>query len=292
MSEKSIYKSESGKKEIVALYNKALHRLNVVYRSQMVSTQFGKTHVLEIGPKDGPPIMIFQGGNAINPMVLSWFKPLLTNEFRILAPDTIGHPGLSSEKRISPLDDSFGRWVVDLLDNYDIQKAILIGPSYGAGIILRTAAYTPDRVSKAVLVVPAGIAAPSIYKILRKIVIPMIVYRFAPSKERLRKVIEPMSTEELDGFFEDATGAILRNVRLETKMPKYTTEEELKGFDAPTILFSAENDIFFPSQKINPRAENIIPNLVAIHTLAGERHVLSLHALRAINEQIVEFISN
>ncbi len=67
MSIKSIYKSEEGKEKIIKMYNQALEELHIDYDSQMVDTRFGKTHVLVMGPKSATPIMIFQGGNTINP---------------------------------------------------------------------------------------------------------------------------------------------------------------------------------------------------------------------------------
>lgn len=50
-----------------------------------VNTSYGKTHVLVAGPLEGKPVFIFQGGNCINPMTLSWFLPLI-DEYRIYAP--------------------------------------------------------------------------------------------------------------------------------------------------------------------------------------------------------------
>jgi pimeloyl-ACP methyl ester carboxylesterase len=291
MSSNSIYKSEEGKREIIKLYNAALKDLKIKYESQKVETRYGKTHVLITGPRDSTPVMIFQGGNTVNPLTLSWLRPLLDN-YRIYAPDTIGHPGLSAETRISPKDESFGKWTLDLLDHFNIQKANLIGPSYGAGIILRTAAYAPDRISRAVLMVPSGIASGSMGKMMFKIVFPMLMYKAFPSEKRLRKTVNPMMSEEVNRISLDVIGSIFRYVKLETKMPKITEKEELKDFKAPTIVFSSENDIFFPADKINPRAKEIIPNLVYAKTLKGNGHFPSKASLALINKDIKEFINN
>jgi len=291
MANKSIYKSEEGKEKIIKLYNKALKELQIEYESQMIDTRFGKTHVLIMGSESAAPVMIFQGGNTVNPLTLSWFIPLL-NDYRVYAPDTIGHPGLSSENRISPTDDSFGKWVIDLLDHFKIQKANLIGPSYGAGIILRTASFAPDRISRAVLLVPSGIATGSMAKMMFKIVFPMLMYRAFPSEKRLRKTVKPMVSGEIDKISLDVIGSIFRYVRLETKMPKLTTEDELADFKAPTIVFTSERDIFFPSGKVNPKVKQIIPNLIALETLKGNGHFPSKESLVFINKKIRKFIKD
>lgn len=74
MSKHTIYKSKEGKEKIHSLYENYLQEFEVerVY----VETTLGKTHVLVAGPREGKPVFIFQGGNCINPMTSSWFKPL------------------------------------------------------------------------------------------------------------------------------------------------------------------------------------------------------------------------
>ena len=96
--------------------------------------------------------------NATNPLTLAWYSGL-ADEFRLIAPDTIGHPGKSAETRLDPQEEEYGEWVVDLLDAFALQSAPMIGTSYGAGIMLRTAAVAPNRIDRAAMVVPAGITA-------------------------------------------------------------------------------------------------------------------------------------
>ena len=91
-----LYKNKEGKAKILAYYDKALSKLDVNYKDLFVDTRYGKTHILEIGPEEGKPLIIFHGGNVTNPVSLSWFMPLM-NDYHIYAPDTIGHPRSLSE---------------------------------------------------------------------------------------------------------------------------------------------------------------------------------------------------
>ena len=72
----SIYKSPSGRAEILRLYDEAATRLGVEHEDLTVETRFGGTHVLAIGPEDAPPVVLLPGGNFLNPTCLGWFLPL------------------------------------------------------------------------------------------------------------------------------------------------------------------------------------------------------------------------
>ncbi|MEC0092304.1 alpha/beta fold hydrolase [Paenibacillus macquariensis] len=146
MSEHTIYKSEEGKRKIHNYYESYLRMFDVDFQRVYVNTRFGNTHTLVTGPVDGKPLFILQGGNCINPMTLSWFSTLF-GEYRIYAPDTIGHPGFSAETRISAKDESFALWISDIMEHFEVEKSAFIGPSYGGGIILRLATFMPEKIA-------------------------------------------------------------------------------------------------------------------------------------------------
>ena len=285
-----IYKSTEGKAKILAYYDKALSKLNVDYKDLFVDTRFGKTHILEIGPEKAKPLVIFHGGNVTNPVSLSWFKPLM-NDYHIYAPDTIGHPGKSDETRLSPKGNGYAKWAVDFLDEIGLDQAYFIGPSYGGGITVKIAAYAPERISKAVLIVPSGIANSSTIKMISKL-IPMIIYKYFPNHDRLVRAVKPMLSEKIDKDSLQHIGDVLRYIKLETEFPRLATAEELKGFKAPTLVFAGEKDIFFPAELVMPRVKEIIPNLIAAESLKGSNHFPSKQTIDYINKRIKAFLDD
>jgi 3-oxoadipate enol-lactonase len=71
----------------------------------------------------------------------------------VLAPDRPGY-------RSNPLPpsglDSNARWLLDTLDRTGIDQAVLVGHSYGGGVVLNAAAMAPHRVRGLVLVASVG----------------------------------------------------------------------------------------------------------------------------------------
>ncbi len=288
---RSIYYSKAGKAEIMELYDQAVAQLGVVYEERTLETRFGSTHVLITGPADAPPLFILHGGNVINPVTLAWYLPL-SHHYRLYAPDLIGHPGKSAQTRLSPDDDSYARWGVDVLNGLDLIQVPFIGLSFGAAIVLRMAAYAPERIAKAVLHAPAGLVHSPTLTLLRDLAWPMWCYRWWSSRMQLRQVLRPLTGDRpIDDLLSQTLGAVFRNVRIETHIPRPARREGLLDFNAPTLVVAAEHDIFFPAEAVKNQARLTIPNLVMTECLKGGYHLPTKRELRRINERIDRFLN-
>ncbi|MDX8045746.1 alpha/beta hydrolase [Gracilibacillus sp. S3-1-1] len=284
----TIYKSKGGKQVLHDKYEKYLNTLLFDVGREYVETRFGETHVLVAGPEDGQPVFVFQGGNCINPMTLSWFSSL-AKRYRIYAPDTIGHPGLSAETRISAEDQSFPQWIEDVMEHYHIQKCAFVGPSYGGGIILRLATFMPEKIACAVLVAPAGINLGSKRRMIKDVLYPLICFRITSSKKHLKKMTNAMSDNMMKDIDSELIGDVMKYVKLEQNMPKLTNKEELANYRAPTLIIAGQKDIFFPESKIHDKAKEIIPNLVAFKSY-DMSHFPSEEYLVKMNKEIRMFL--
>jgi pimeloyl-ACP methyl ester carboxylesterase len=284
----SIYKSPEGRAEMLALYDEALSGLGPGHESLTVGTSLGDTHVISAGPKDAPPVLFLPGGNFLNPSCLEWFLPLAQNR-RVYSPDIVGQPGRSAEVRPSSKGDGHARWVEELLDGLGLERVPFVGLSYGAGITLRVAGRTPERIARAVLVSPSGLVRGSLPRMLGEVALPMVMYRLSPGEGRLRRAVRPLLSEE-DDLLERQIGAVYRHVKLDPDLPRKATGAELARFDSPTMVFAAENDVFFPGEAVIKRAREIIPNLASAELLRGCRHIPSRRALARVNEEIERFL--
>lgn len=288
--EKSIYKNKQGKELILNQYENYLSTFGTEIEREYVKTKFGNTHILKLGNKTGKPLFLFQGGNCISPMTLSWFRDLL-DEYYIFAPDTIGHPGFSDETRISAQDESFAIWINDIMEHYNIKKCAFVGPSYGAGIILRLATYMPEKISCAVLVSPSGISLGSKTKMIRDILIPMILYKMTKKDKHLYKLTNKMSNNQMQDVDRKIIGHIFENTYLEQDMPKMTTKEELKKFHSPTLIIAGEDDVFFPNKKLYAKSKNIFNENVLKYKSLQMGHFPSKQNIEEINKDILSFLN-
>ncbi|MFZ6028494.1 MAG: alpha/beta fold hydrolase [Chloroflexota bacterium] len=292
MAQKSIYRTVQGEAEVHALYDRQLAQLGVAVESRSVPTRFGLTHVLVAGPQEGMPLVMLHGGNTTNPATLGWILPLL-EKYRLYAPDTIGHPGKSDPVRLSPRDSSYGQWLVDVLDGFGLAQPAVMGGSYGAGILLNMASYAPQRIARAVLLVPSGIVSIPLRTMLLELLVPLMFYNLAPSRKRLAQVMRPMFVgDPIPADVLETTELVFRHVKIEPEMPRNVTKEELAAFEAPVLVLAAEKDRLFPARLVVPRARQIFTNLTAAEVIPGSPHFISPSYLPTLNQRVDRFLQN
>lgn len=284
----SIYKSESGKMTILALYNKQMERLNKKYKDLYIKTTFGKTHLVETGNMSGKPLLVFHGGNATTAYNLL-FCDFLMNDFHIFAVDTIGHPGKSDETSLSPNNYDYGKWVSEVIEGLGYEKISCFGGSFGAGIIAKTMCVAPEKVNRAVLYVPSGIKnAPAINSM--SMMFPMIMYWITHKDKWLKKCMLPMAVSEeniTEEIYETAKLSINYS-KVKTGMPSNVSAKYISKCKAPTLVMAADKDCLFPAKGVIPRAERIIQNCTT-YLLKNRGHMSNL--TEDEKKMIVDFLN-
>lgn len=271
----TVYKSEKGKKEILALYDKQLKRLAVPYSDRWVSTSFGETHLIETGNLSGIPLLVFHGGNATTAYNLLACDFLMEG-FHIYAVDTIGHPGKSAEVSLSARNYDYGKWAGEVIDAIGQRNICCFGGSFGAGIICKTMCASPEKVKRAVLYVPSGIKnAPAIRSM--GMMLPMLMYWITQKDKWLKKCMLPMAVSEeniTEDIYETAKLSI-RYAKVKTGMPSDAAERLIRQCKANVLVMAAEKDCLFPAKGVLARAKKIMEN-VTVYLLKDRGHMNSL----------------
>jgi len=283
-----VYKSEESLKKMHEFYDKTLASLNVSYSEDYFDTTFGKTHCLLVGDTNKPMICTIHGGNGISTLNLKLFAPLLS-EFCILAPDVIGMPGKSDPYRnISSRKDEYGLWIKEVLDHYNCAKMPFVVSSYSSAMFLSFAKYYPEKVDRALLLVPSGIAHGPIMPMITKMVVPFIKYYFKPSEKTLDAVIGTMggNGDDWREFFD----IMMSSYKMEMKPPKEYKAKELESFEAPLLIIASKRDIFFPADKVFEKASKIFKGPVTTSEI-DSLHLPSEDAMIDICKQTVLFFA-
>ncbi len=283
----NIYKSKTGRDEILKLYDEQLKRLKMPYFDKYVSTSFGDTHLIETGNMQGIPLLVFHGGNATTAYNLL-FCDFLMKDFHIYAVDSIGHPGKSAEVSLSPRNYDYGKWASEVITAIGYESMCCFGGSFGAGILAKTMCVSPEKVRRAVLYVPSGIKnAPAINSM--SMMFPMIMYWMTHKGKWLKKCMLPMAvTEEniTEDIYQTAKLSI-NHSKVKTGMPGNVSKKAMGECKAPTLVMAAEKDCLFPAKGVIPRAKQIIPNCTT-YLLENRGHMSSL--IEEEQRMIIEFL--
>ena len=123
----------------------------------MVQAGHRKLFVTEAG--SGTPVVLLHGGGPGATGVSNYSRNIevLAQSFRVIVPDM---PGYGQSAKDLDRSDPFGDLasaIRSLLDELDIERAHLVGNSYGGAAALRLALDRPDRVDRLILMGPGGV---------------------------------------------------------------------------------------------------------------------------------------
>lgn len=285
-----VYKNQECMKKMHEFYDKVLNSLQIAYREEYIDTSYGKTHVIIAGDENKTPIFTLHGGNGINPLNIRLFLPLLEHHC-IIAPDVIGMPGKSEPYRnLNTNKEDFGYWLCELLDRMHINKISFVVSSYSSAMMLSLAKVSPDRIDKAVLLVPSGFTHGAIGPIMSKMALPFMKYYFAPTEKALNEIMDIMASES-DEMWREFFDLVMSSYKMEMRAPKEYKKEELEKFYSSIIIFASNEDIFFPANKVFLKAEEIFQKKPQTYLVEGN-HMPSASTMLYVCNKTIEFFKN
>lgn len=134
---------------------------------------------------EGFPVVFLHGSGPGVTAYANWNKifPILEKDYRVIAPDLVG---FGYTERVEGQTYSMNVWVQQTLDLFDalgIEKANLIGNSFGGALALSVAIKAPERVNKLVLMGAMGVSFPITYGLDK-------VWGYTPSPANMERLLE------------------------------------------------------------------------------------------------------
>jgi pimeloyl-ACP methyl ester carboxylesterase len=284
----SIYKTKEARQSMMALYEQRLEDLHIEYEEFDVQTFAGETHIIVTGKKDAPSVVLFHGINAGSPLTLNAVKGL-RDEFRLYGVDTIGQATKSAENRLPLKDDSLARWAVDVLDELGLQKPNFIGVSYGAFLLQKLMTHFPERIEKAIFVVPGGLDNGAFIPSMTKLTLPLIRFMITKKDDYLLKFMDAFYNTKNEADVTMQKNILLR-VKTDFRRPPLLTKKNVENLDAPIYGIFADNDVFFPGDKALKKCQAIFKNFAGSHILKNTKHIPEKSLYPEIEDKLREWL--
>lgn len=119
-----------------------------------------RTNYHDLG--DGAPVLLIHGSGPGVTAYANWrlTMPALSAHFRVIAPDIVGFGETERPQRFGYTLDNWVSHVLGLLDALGIERAHVVGNSFGGALALSLAIRAPERVGRLVLMGSAGVPFP------------------------------------------------------------------------------------------------------------------------------------
>lgn len=117
----------------------------------------------------GPALLLVHGLGCDSS---TWLPvlPALAEHFTVIAPDLLGH-GASDKPRADYSLGGYANGMRDLLTLLGVDKATVVGHSFGGGVAMQFGYQFPERTERLVLVAPGGMG-PEVSVLLRALTLP------------------------------------------------------------------------------------------------------------------------
>jgi pimeloyl-ACP methyl ester carboxylesterase len=216
-----------------------------------------RTNYLEAGSGTETVLLIHGSGPGVTSYA-NWrvVMPALAEDFRVIAPDMVGFGYSDRPKDVTYGLDTWADQVVGLMDTLGIDKAHLVGNSFGGSIALRIAAQHPERVGKLVLMGSMGVPFPITEGLER-------VWGYEPSFENMRKVLDVFAysreivNDELaqvryegsiEPGFQEAFSSMFPEPRQRWVEAMTTPDEEIRKLPHRALIVHGREDQVIPVQ--------------------------------------------
>ncbi|BCJ98888.1 alpha/beta fold hydrolase [Anaerocolumna chitinilytica] len=261
-----IYKSDDAKNEIISMYDEFVKRYEFV-KSIQIETIQGITHVLVCGEENKPPLILLHGSGMNSSMWLGELQEY-AKYYRVYAVDIPGEPGKSFPIQMPLTDNSYSKWLHDVMTKLNVRKANVVGISLGGWMALNYAIVFPDDVDRLVLISPSGIGKQKVSFLL------YAIWYGLRGEKGVEKLISKINGgKQLHPNMLRYQKCIRNGFQYRTGKIPILSDEEIQNLAVPCCIIVGEKDIMLSSQDTIQRIKKLLPQ-AQTNYLEGEGHAL------------------
>jgi pimeloyl-ACP methyl ester carboxylesterase len=193
-------------------------------------------------------------------------------QFRVFAVDIIGDAGLSAPSRPALDSDAHALWLDDVLQGLSIERTSFVGISFGGWLALDYATRRPERVTKLVVLAPAGVGR---QKNVLLWAVPMLMLGPWGRRKVTARILgpAPANPSRAQQAVADFMSLIFKNFRYRTARFPIFSDDALRRLTMPVLAILGGNDALVDSPVIRQRLERSLPK-VEIRYLPDTGHAI------------------
>jgi len=278
-----------------ATYRAQLAEWPVAAEQRQLETKTGRMHLIEWGPKDGPPLLLLHGGGGT---AVGWIyqAEALGKRHRVYALDLPGHYGLSVARK--PMKKAADQLTMldEVLDALQVARVDLLGISLGGAYAAHYALRAASRIRRLILIAPSPLLLPlrgSFF--MHNIRLLFGTYGIEgfmrwlgpkenagqqPYEDRLARVIRWMSAARRHFGLPNMMGM---------EWPALLSDEELRAIAVPTMVILGEHEVVYDARRGLERAAQIPKSQSVL--IPGAGHDVMWSQPERLNAHITEFLA-
>lgn len=271
--------SDEGEAEYRRVYDDA-RALWPEHEVRRVETRYGEVQTLTVGSGDATPIVLLHGMSCTS---LMWRPNVeaLAADRPVIAIDSIVDCGGSVQSSPAPDLDAVVDSIVQTLDGLGVQRAHLVGLSYGGWSAAGLAMQAPDRVASTTLLEPAATLHP---------IRPAYLLGFAASfvrqsPRRWKHLFARRPADDIISLL-DAS----RRFWPASPLPTVFSDDDLAAFRGPLQVVLGERSTTSDPRRTRDRLATVLPQ-TPLTVIPGAGHVVSTDDPEAVNRLVLDFIA-
>lgn len=257
-----------------------------------------RTNVHDVGADQGAgTVLLIHGSGPGVSAYANWRLtiPALEQDFRVVAPDLVGF-GYTEPDATRYTLEGWTSHVLGVLDALDVERAHVVGNSFGGSIALSLAIHHPDRLGRLGLMGAVGLNFP---------ITPGLdaVWGYEPSVAAMTDLLRIFTATPAPGIDElarlryeastrpgvhEAYSAMFPAPRQQWVEALAHAEDDIAAIGAPTMIFHGREDKVIPLET-SIRLMHLIPN-AALHVFGNCGHWTQIEHAQEFNRLLRDFL--